>query len=289
MKKTILLIMMLTLILTSCGQGTKPLDIELSDETSESTFKYTKMLIPDLEQGRAIFFELPTKEYVLADCGAAEDYPKLFELIRAFGINTIDYVILTSEASSSMGGIEKLLSDFKVGEVCVSTHMKNTQAYNTICSFAGQNNTEVSLADENTRIYDFGTVCIDVISSDPCTTDIGTLNAMTIMLTHGSKKILIEGPGDIVSENKMISAKSRELMSDILIVSNCGAGDTPSELFLQTVNPDCAVIPVHSGKHPSNPLLDRLDNRGVSLLRTDNDGTLQFILNGEDYVYKKER
>lgn len=287
MKKILLFLFTITFIFSACRHNSGLTEISISDETAESA--YTKMLIPELDHGRAVFFELPTKEYVLADCGDAKDYPKLCELIRAFDISFIDYIILTSEQPSSMGGIEKILSDFSVGEVCVSAHMKGTKAYHTITAFAGQNGTDVSLADEGTRIYDYDNVFIDVISSEKITTSAGAQTAMSIMLTHGSKKIFIEGPGDIVSENKTISGKSHELISDILVIPTEASEDIPGELFLQTVSPDYVLIPVYGGILPANSLHDRLDKQGITMLRTDNDGTLQFTFNGEDYVCKKER
>jgi competence protein ComEC len=69
-------------------------------------------------------------------------------------------------------------------------------------------------------------------------------------------------------------------------VSHHGSKTSTTSQFLAAVDPDIAVISVGEGNpfgHPSPEVLDRLTDRlgEENVYRTDQDGTIEFITDGE--------
>jgi competence protein ComEC len=69
-----------------------------------------------------------------------------------------------------------------------------------------------------------------------------------------------------------------------LKIAHHGSKYSTSEEFLQAVNPKTAVIGVgeNSYGHPTAEVLQRLEKFGIQVLRTDTNGTVKFVSDGND-------
>ncbi|HEY4510251.1 MAG TPA: MBL fold metallo-hydrolase, partial [Candidatus Paceibacterota bacterium] len=56
--------------------------------------------------------------------------------------------------------------------------------------------------------------------------------------------------------------------------------------FLDSINPEVAVIQVgkNSYGHPTQEVLSRLENFGIKYYRTDLDGTVKVVSDGESFA-----
>ena len=73
------------------------------------------------------------------------------------------------------------------------------------------------------------------------------------------------------------------LNADLLKVGHHGAASSTTEAFLAAVDPEVAVISAsadNSYGHPSPKVLDRLQEIGCMIYRTDRQGTLIFLCDG---------
>ena len=72
-------------------------------------------------------------------------------------------------------------------------------------------------------------------------------------------------------------------------VSHHGSKYSTSALFLENVNPEIAVILVgkNSYGHPTAETLQRLENFGIKVLRTDLDGDIEIVSDGE-IIYQQK-
>jgi competence protein ComEC len=94
-------------------------------------------------------------------------------------------------------------------------------------------------------------------------------------------------PGDAEKQaEKQILAENNEdiLHADVLKVGHHGSKNSTTEEFLAAVHPRVAVISAGEENpygHPSPELLERLQRAGLRILRTDHDGAIHVLTDGE--------
>jgi competence protein ComEC len=86
------------------------------------------------------------------------------------------------------------------------------------------------------------------------------------------------------AEHTMLRENAADLHADVLKVGHHGSKNSTTQEFLDTVAPTIAVI--SSGGdipygHPSPELLERLEASGARVLRTDRDGAVHILTDGD--------
>ena len=292
MKRIFLVIIIgaLMLVTVSCsGNKTQELAGLLSGEKDDTDGSNMEIIVPELDNGRAVLFKLPTEEYILADCGTTKDFPKLFELLRNNNVEFIDHIILTSDSEVCIGGLDKILANFSVGEIHISDQVKDKEVYLSLCKMAAGEDAWLRLECEGSRIYDFESVCFDVVSSFNCVNSGGKHCVMSVYVTYRERAFLLEGDGDYWSETEMVATMPYDIRADVLFVANCGSNETSNSSFLQAVCPEDAVIPVYGNKTVSDVVLKSMKICDIDVWRTDFSGNITVISDGKQYSIKKER
>ncbi|PJA49758.1 competence protein ComEC, partial [Candidatus Shapirobacteria bacterium CG_4_9_14_3_um_filter_39_13] len=69
---------------------------------------------------------------------------------------------------------------------------------------------------------------------------------------------------------------------EILKVAHHGSKFSTSEEFLRKIKPKLAIISVGKNRfgHPTPEVLERLNQAGVKVLRTDQEGNIEIVSNG---------
>jgi len=120
----------------------------------------------------------------------------------------------------------------------------------------------------------------------------GNNNSLVLRLVWGDAEFLLTG--DIGTEAERVLLGSGEgLAADVLKVAHHGSGGSSSVEFLAAVAPAHAVISVGEENrfgHPEEEVLERLADLGdVTVLRTDQVGTIEFTTDGELMWVRTER
>jgi competence protein ComEC len=98
--------------------------------------------------------------------------------------------------------------------------------------------------------------------------------------------------GDIEKEaEKRLLVWQNILNSDVLKVGHHGSKTSTTLEFLDKVDPMIAVITVGKNNfgHPSQKVIERLEDRNIKIYRTDEDGTIIIRTNGQEYWIKTLR
>ena len=226
----------------------------------------------DVGQGDATLIEA-NGTVILVDGGDAsanvEDY------LQAQSIQDIDLLVATHPHADHIGGLIDVLADYNVAEVWTNgaTHTSQTyQDFTTAVAAEGATEREV------TQGYSaqMGGLQIDVLH--PATPLSGDLNEDSIVLqvACGEVDLLLAGDATTDSEASMQAAGVLNNV-DVLKVGHHGSNTSTSDAFLTAVTPEDAVISVGAGNtygHPHQQTLDRLAAHGVTVYRTDEDGTV---------------
>ena len=110
-------------------------------------------------------------------------------------------------------------------------------------------------------------------------------NGVVLRLTWGKVSFLFTADIREEAEFELLGQRAN-LRSTVLKVAHHGSGTSTTSQFLAAVDPELAVISVGSDNpfgHPGPEVVERLTGRlgEDNVYRTDEDGTIEFITDGE--------
>jgi beta-lactamase superfamily II metal-dependent hydrolase len=117
-------------------------------------------------------------------------------------------------------------------------------------------------------------------------------NSVVLRLEWGQMSFLLTGDLEAAGEEMLI--KSRQpVAATVLKVGHHGGGGSSTVPFLARVAPSYAVISVGTANrfgHPDPAALERLTQQGgIAILRTDEQGTIEFTTDGQRLWIQSER
>src|SRR5207245_1644587 len=109
--------------------------------------------------------------------------------------------------------------------------------------------------------------------------------SLVLRVRFGDETILLPGDAEKQVEREILSQNSAEAMrADVLKIGDHGSNNSTMPEFLAAVQPRLGIISAGEDNpygHPSPELLERLANAGVRVLRTDRDGAVHILTDGE--------
>ena len=106
-----------------------------------------------------------------------------------------------------------------------------------------------------------------------------------LRLRYGKRTLLLPGDAEKAAERAILAENSEEdLQADVLKVGHHGSKNSAMPEFLAAVRPRVAIISAGESNpygHPSPELVKRLEDVGVSILRTDRDGAIHVLTDGD--------
>ena len=136
-------------------------------------------------------------------------------------------------------------------------------------------------------IYEDNETKIEIVA--PVSSGYESLNdySAVIRLMYGETSFLFMGDAEEISENEM----KGNISSNVLKVGHHGSKTSSSKKFLYRVMPEIAVISVGEDNdygHPSKTVLNRLDEIGAKILRTDECGDIVIQSDGSNIIVKED-
>ena len=118
-------------------------------------------------------------------------------------------------------------------------------------------------------------------------------NGVVLRLTYNEVSFLLAADIEAAAENRLVRS-GPTINSTVLKVPHHGSRTSTTPAFLAGVGPSVAVISVGAANrfgHPVPEILERLREAigEDAIFRTDRDGTVEFISDGESLWVKTER
>jgi competence protein ComEC len=117
-------------------------------------------------------------------------------------------------------------------------------------------------------------------------------NSLVLRLRWGDASLLLTGDVEAAAERLLVAA-GQPLDAGVLKVAHHGSGGSSTADFLAAVDPLYAVISAGADNrfgHPQAAVLERLGALGgVTVLRTDEVGTVEFVTDGRQMWVRTER
>ena len=232
-----------------------------------------RLTVLDVGQGQSIIFQSDGKTY-LVDCGGDYDTDAAdlaAETLLSQGIYKIDGLILTHFDRDHAGGAAYFLS--RIPADCIympdlSDESGTRQALEALYP------EHVVPIDEDIQIYYDSTVISIYASPVPDSDNDGSL---AVLFQREKCDILVTGDRSGFGERLLLKdADIPEL--DILVAGHHGSKNSTCVELLSATKPKLVAISVgeNSYGHPAAELLERLDQYGCAVYRTDLHGNLTF-------------
>jgi len=200
-------------------------------------------------QGDSILIQQAfNQSVILLDTGSPYQWNALNTYLKAQSIYKIDYLLISHDDSDHSGNLDKLLEEYRVDNLI----------------YKGK--------DINLQSMTLNHLPLELFSDED--NDLSQIYHLSI---H-NKELLFMGDLSTFGEMKLKHTYPF-LRADILKIGHHGSNTSTSDELLQLIQPRIALIGVgknHYG-HPSDEVLNRLDDYYVTHFNTMDDGDIQLV------------
>ncbi len=251
-----------------------------------------KLTMIDVGQADSFLLEQNGKT-ALIDCGTRYTGKDVVQYLQSKSITKIDYVFGTHPHDDHMGGMYDVITNFEIGTIIlpeVEVGEVTTNWYIKLITEVKEENYNLEYAKEGTT-YELGNAILKVLG--PISKPKNNLNnySTIIKVTFGEMDIIMTGDAETEVEAEIIAKYGEELDAEILKVGHHGSDTSTSDEFLESVSPEYALISAKIGnkyKHPIKSTMQKLENAGVKVYRSDEQGTVKVIITSTSATFSCE-
>lgn len=247
---------------TATGLSVEVLDVGQSDCTL-------------IRQGDAVW---------MIDAGTTTERGAVIGALFDRGIERIDCLVLTHPHEDHIGNARMLLEKYEVGALIVSPYSTDDLTYRLVLETAEQRGVACHVASVG-ETYTLGAAAVEILLADENAKELNDASVV-LRVTHGKTAFLFTGDAELDGETALLSSVAAEKLDcDFLKAGHHGSDTSSCEAFLQAVTP--THVAISCGKDndygfPHQALLERLNAVGATYHRTDAEGTLCYLSDGEE-------
>lgn len=232
----------------------------------------------DVGQGDCAVIITPWRRVIVVDTGGLKNFDTGMHIVtpflRSLGKKSIDYLLLSHYDTDHVGGLKGLLRNVKVGTI-IMPNEKITESSRPFYELCINSDAEKIVASKGMRFTIDG-ADIDIIDAGDYNTQ-GNEASTVARVSYQGRSFLFTGDMDEKREEEITYIHK----TDVLKVAHHGSKSSSTENFLACVQPQIAVISVGAYNrygHPHETVLERLQNIGAKVLRTDKSGCVKIEL-----------
>jgi competence protein ComEC len=192
-------------------------------------------------------------------------------------------VALTHADHDHLDGLHAVLDNFRVGALWIGRDDERP-AFKRLLAHAHSRRVPIMPEAEGAE-FDWHGVRTDVLwppNAEPA--ESSNDSSLVLRLSDGDVHFLLTGDIERHTEERLVGAHA-PLAADFLKVPHHGSKTSSTEALLAAVAPRVAAVSVgeaNSFGHPSEDVIERYEHSGVRLLRTDRDGAVTAVTDGQN-------
>lgn len=234
----------------------------------------------DVGQGDCALFTVDDTA-VLIDAGTTEQPTLPYELLSAYGVTTLDAVLVSHPHADHIGGLPTVLRHLDVQRVLMPEQEGAGAYYDQTLTALAENHIRRDTPHAGDT-FSFGALSATVLG--PLATEAEDENdlSLCVRVEYGDVSFLFCGDMTEKEEATLLQLDDG-LAADVLKVAHHGSGASSSRDFLEAVSPRVAVISCglyNDYGHPHTSALSRLSAVGATVYRTDRRGTITVTTDG---------
>lgn len=240
----------------------------------------------DIGQGDAIVVR-HGEHTMLVDAG--DRGRDLIDQLRLLDVDRLEVVVATHPHADHIGGMPEVLETY-----AIDRWLDNGMPHTTELARAVDHAVDARGIDRIParagQIWAWGDCVFTVLFPTPnllldTRSDLNA-NSVVLRIDHGPTSVLLTGDSEDPTERMLL----REGLSDVdvLKVAHHGSGHSTSSAWLRALDPEFAVISVGASNrygHPDPETLQRLDDAGAMIFRTDESHTVRLWSDGDQLEF----
>ena len=224
---------------------------------------------------------------MLIDAGNNSKGTKVQAYLENQGIDHLDYVIGTHPDADHIGGLDVIIYKFDCGKVMMPDYSKDTQTYDDVIQAAKSKDYQITHPKAGEE-YTLGEAEVTVVCPvKDCYGSNANDYSIGVRVQFGENSFLFTGDAEEHSEEDMVSS-GENLKADVYKAAHHGSRTANTEDFLKAVDPQYVVISCGEGNtygHPHAEVLNRLREMGIQIFRTDDQGTIVAVSDGQTIAF----
>lgn len=242
----------------------------------------THAFILDVGQGDAIVLRSPSGKHILVDAGPDASVLSGLGHVLPYFDRHLDLVIITHPDTDHLGGLPEVLRRYDVSALLITPSAladDNTAATRALLAQEGSH----IIFPDPARDIDLGDgLLLNLLWPPPHQGAMRTEdpNALSIVLRAETPSGSLLMMGDLPEkEEEVLLAQGVPVIADFLKLGHHGSKTSSSEVLLKTVRPALALVSVGKENrfgHPSPEVLARLQELGIPMRSTAEEGTISF-------------
>ena len=230
-------------------------------------------------QGDSILIKVEDCD-ILIDGGKSNAGSTVSSYLKNKKVDDIELMINTHFDEDHYGGLTTVLNNYVVEKFwCTSFNKTSTSTLTTFKNAVKKDGLSLTTPSVGTT-YTYEALTLTVLYSGAGAENSND-SSLVVMLEYGSFRFLFTGDISSTIETKLVQSKI-DLTCDVLKVAHHGSRYSSNSSFLKATGAKYGIICVGDNTygHPTSTALNNLSAAGISVYRTDKNGTVVFTTNG---------
>lgn len=234
----------------------------------------------DVGQGDAAVIQCGGQS-MLIDGGKPEKSSYIYAWLQQHGLSYLDVIVATHVDADHIGGLSGALNYASAGTAYCPETTGTTETFQSFVKYLAQRGKQITVPTAG-ETFALGGAQIQILGPLHRAEDSND-NSIVLKVSFGATSFLFTGDAERAEEQDLLNA-GVNLQSTVLKVGHHGSDTSTSYPFLRAVAPQYAVISVGAGNsygHPTEAVLSRLRDAGVTTFRTDMQGEITAVSDGQ--------
>jgi len=244
------------------------------------------VFILDVGQGDSILIKAFNRN-ILIDAGPDKNLSA--NKLGSFGVKGLNLVIATHPHSDHIGGMVEVIKRYNP-EYYIDPGIPHTsKIYRTLLDL---------IEEKKIRYIAPNGQTIHIHSAElyifPIPDKVTSINNGSVVsrLSYKDFTMLFLGDAELEEQSFLIKTNREKLKSRVVKISHHGSNTGTDQRLIDVVKPESAVISVGKDNpygHPHREVMELLKKNNIRIYRTDRDGTVAVLSDGDQYKVLRER
>lgn len=225
---------------------------------------------------------------ILIDAGNNDDGEKLVNYLKKdLNIEKFNMVVGTHPHEDHIGGLDNVIDSFDIDTILMPNATSTSKTFENVLDSIEKKDYKITVPKINEE-FNYNNINIKVLYTGTDEKDLNN-TSIVLKLTYHNNKFLFMGDATSKVEKKLLN---EDIKSDVLKIGHHGSEYSTTKNFLDKVNPQYAIIEVgknNTYKHPKEITLDKLNKKNIKIYRTDIDGTIKVVSDGNNLKFETLR